>query len=221
VSASLTVSNNVTVIGTITGDGSGLTGTGTAFTAGNSLALGGVALAGLVPTNTLIVAGANITVNGGSFSPLTGNVTIASTASGGGGGGLTNVVVGHARFAIPSGSVATRGGTDYELTVMPSNAFVRATALPIFDGFATNGGIAFAFWTGSPVGTSTSLYLVAACPSLGVTNPVYTVTNYVSVIGGSVNYSNVTGITAGRWDMEIRNVGSATNWFFDWERRAR
>jgi hypothetical protein len=73
----VTVSTPLTVTGTITGDGSGITG--------------------LVPTNRQIIAGANITVNGGASAPLTGDVTIASTASGGATVGtqlvlLTNIV---------------------------------------------------------------------------------------------------------------------------------
>jgi hypothetical protein len=70
------------VAGGYTGPGTGLTGTGTTFTAGDSLALGGVALGGLVQTNAALAA---LRLNNGSG--LTNLNLVAS-------GGSTNITGG-------------------------------------------------------------------------------------------------------------------------------
>ena len=76
----------------ITFNNATLSGNGVGLTNVNAATLGGVAVGGLVQTNRQLIAGANITVNGGASAPLTGDVTIASTGGAAATSNITAIV---------------------------------------------------------------------------------------------------------------------------------
>jgi hypothetical protein len=199
--------SNITALGQFAGNGSLITNV-------NAATLGGVALDGLVQTSAtavVLVPGNNITINGGT-SPVTLKVgetgTIASTASG---GGITAFYWPHSRGVIPSGSGATRYGTDYQFTSFPTltNSVLTFWNLPIVNTVSN-----LSVWSSADSGVATTTYLFAFAAYDGTTNaPTYTITNYVTAISGAskVTSNCTTAVTPGTWTMKMFPVSGSTN----------
>jgi hypothetical protein len=162
-------------------------------------------------TAVVLVPGNNITINGGS-SPVTLKVgetgTIASTASG---GGITAFYWPQSRGVIPSGSGATRYGTDYQFTSFPTltNSVLTFWNLPIVNTVSN-----LAVWSSAASGVATTTYLFAFAAYDGTTNaPSYTITNYVTAVSGAskVTSNCTTAVTPGTWTMKMFPVSGSTN----------
>jgi hypothetical protein len=142
------------------------------------------------------------------------NITDWSQIGGGGAGSITNITAfywPHSRGVIPSGSGATRYGTDYQFTSFPTltNSVLTFWNLPIVNTVSN-----LAVWSSAASGVATTTYLFAFAAYDGTTNdPSYTITNYVTAISGAskVTSNCTTAITPGTWTMKMFPISGSTN----------
>jgi hypothetical protein len=180
--------------GPIEGNGSGLTNIGYATSSGIASNLH----SGSATSNQVATANGS----GGTFW---------TTPAAGGGGGITAFYWPHSRGVIPSGSGATRYGTDYQFTSFPTltNSVLTFWNLPIVNTVSN-----LAVWSSAASGVATTTYLFAFAAYDGTTNdPSYTITNYVTAISGASKITSncTTAITPGTWTMKMFPVDGSTN----------
>jgi hypothetical protein len=192
--------------GPITGDGSGLTGTGTTFTAGNALALGGVALGGLVQTSRVV----SVVINGATNSAtLNADAVIDLGTITGGGSGVIPI-------ALLPGSALTFGSTNNATIIGTSNADVGSTSnnwdelefdwltvqgatwqvmnpnatgltnVQVWIRSPATGNLTNVFSFGYAAGTNGGLRPPTWTPSITWTQAVATVTNELQVLTGTI-----------------------------------
>jgi hypothetical protein len=187
--------SNITALGQFIGPGSGLTGTGSTFTAGNALAGWPTTWPQYLATNATLLT----VVQGGSNQTITAGGTLTIAASSGGGGGLTTIALSHAAFSIPSGSTASRVGTDYHLTQTVTNDTLKKAGYAMYDSWTTNQWFCD---SAAYSGTATGLYQVLLEPVAGTTNwpTSWTYTNLITV-GGA--WSTAVHIPNGLYDIQV------------------
>jgi hypothetical protein len=161
------------------------------------------------PMTAANLAAAGAVTNGGftiNSQPVQNGGSISIS-----GGGITAFYWPQSRGVIPSGSGATRYGTDYQFTSFPTltTSVLTFWNLPIVNTVSN-----LAVWSSAASGAATTTFCFVFGSYTGNTNePTYSITNYVTAISGAskVTSNCVTPITVGTWTMKMFPVDGSTN----------